>query len=378
MTALDVFPDAAVLCTGDGVEVQRNRAARDLLGGRALADALTTDSWHKLRRALAGPRHGIEVVTAGGATLDVTAEAHDGGILLLLRDVSRYTTAAAKLADVTTQLARRNRDLETLYEVSATLGSTLNLDELGAATSRLLADYLGAAAVLVDVGEDQHAWPDADAASGEPDGAVPLTVPGRMLGRIAWWRSTPLAADEQRLVSLVAGRAAVGFDNAILHAAVERKADHDSLTGLLNRAGAERMLQDARLPAAVVLLDLDHFKLINDRWGHETGDAVLRRLARLLSGLPPPAVAARWGGEEFLVVLPTCTPDGAAAVVADLARRVRRAISVEGRPVTCSAGVAAWTDRDGFTAAVAAADEALYDAKRSGRDRVMVAATQPG
>jgi hypothetical protein len=101
---------------------------------------------------LAAPRTGVELITVDGAVLDVAAvDAGDGSVLLVLRDVSRYAAAAAKLAVVTDQLSRRNRDLSTLYEVSAQLSSTLNLAELGEATCQLIGEYIGACTVTVEV-----------------------------------------------------------------------------------------------------------------------------------------------------------------------------------------------------------------------------------
>jgi diguanylate cyclase (GGDEF)-like protein len=119
---------------------------------------------------------------------------------------------------------------------------------------------------------------------------------------------------------------------------------------------------------SVALLDLDHFKAFNDREGHPAGDALLRGVAaawrRELRGID---VLARYGGEEFGLVLPGCSVAEGAAIVDRL-----RAMTPLGE--TSSAGVAAWDGVEGADALVTRADRALYQAKRAGRDRTVVAA----
>lgn len=165
--------------------------------------------------------------------------------------------------------------------------------------------------------------------------------------------------------------------------ALERVAHTDSLTGLANRHAMAREL-DRRLALGttvlnVLLLDLDHFKQINDQHGHLAGDAVLREVAsRLRSTLRPDAVVGRWGGEEFIAVLGGDTLE--AALVA--AERVRSALAIapvlfEGRsiPISASIGVSSNANAGIVTvdSLLAAADAALYRVKRSGRNRVEAA-----
>lgn len=155
----------------------------------------------------------------------------------------------------------------------------------------------------------------------------------------------------------------------------ERLAMTDSLTGLANRRLAERILDQAfglagrGLDLSVVLFDVDHFKDFNDREGHVAGDDVLRTLGKVLDGLTRRSdLSARYGGEEFLCVLHNCGAGGASTFV----ERVRQELAVAdlpGRGVTLSAGIA--TYRAGMESPeemVAAADEALYEAKSAGRD----------
>jgi diguanylate cyclase (GGDEF)-like protein len=163
-------------------------------------------------------------------------------------------------------------------------------------------------------------------------------------------------------------------------------ASTDGLTGLANRrrlesAGAIEAARARRYgwPVAVLMLDVDNFKSINDRFGHAVGDAVLREVAKLAGAdLRAQDVLARWGGEEFALMLPQCEQD-AAARVAERIRRSLRELSMpvlDGARVTMSIGVAAIDKGDAtLEAAVKRADEALYRAKHEGRDRVVVASS---
>jgi len=165
------------------------------------------------------------------------------------------------------------------------------------------------------------------------------------------------------------------------------RATTDALTGLKNRRAAAEALaaeiERARRyerPLAIALFDLDLFKRINDDFGHEVGDNVLRAFARVLENSARTTdVVGRWGGEEFLVILHEADLDAAAT----FAERVRAGVAEASplteiledrpaavRPVTCSVGVTALQPGDDADAFVRRADAALYDAKRDGRDRV--------
>lgn len=159
-----------------------------------------------------------------------------------------------------------------------------------------------------------------------------------------------------------------------------RAAETDQLTGLLNRRGFDlhcaRRLARARSqgdPASVMILDLDHFKRINDQFGHPTGDEVLRAFAASLRRvLPPSAVVGRMGGEEFVVFL-----NGARLeTVQTIAETIRGATSVIEHlpPITVSIGVAGVMSGETFSDAMRRADKALYEAKETGRNKVCIAA----
>ena len=156
----------------------------------------------------------------------------------------------------------------------------------------------------------------------------------------------------------------------------------DELTGLHNRWAFQRRLDDeiprsARCgqPLSVLLLDLDGFKGVNDRWGHLSGDALLRGVGQTIRAtLRSTDFVARWGGDEFVVVAPDTSPDAASV----LAERLQTAIEQESRqlrqPLTASVGVGTFVPNPPATvdrlALVKAADTALYEAKRRGGDGV--------
>ena len=154
----------------------------------------------------------------------------------------------------------------------------------------------------------------------------------------------------------------------------------DHLTELLNRRGLEESFtemwqacQSQGRPLALVLLDIDDFKKINDSLGHKTGDEALRQFAAMLrTGLRPDDRSSRFGGEEFVLLLPGATVEGGVEMVRRLQRRVAEQALLGGpnRPqITFSGGVA--QVRDGSLAqALDQADEALYEAKRTGKNRV--------
>ncbi len=153
-------------------------------------------------------------------------------------------------------------------------------------------------------------------------------------------------------------------------------ASTDVLTGLRNRRAMEEALSRSLADAtpnglSIILLDVDHFKQFNDTFGHPEGDEVLRQVGlALLTASRPTEVVARFGGEEFLVLLPTANVDVAMRV----AERMRRAIEAGPWPkrlVTASFGVATYTGpADTDVALLAMADEALYASKHGGRNRV--------
>jgi two-component system, cell cycle response regulator len=168
------------------------------------------------------------------------------------------------------------------------------------------------------------------------------------------------------------------------NAELEKLARTDVLTGLANRRHADDVLRATIASArrheralSAVLIDIDRFKSVNDAHGHAAGDAVLREIAvRLCAGLREEDLAARWGGEEFLLLLPDSADAG---IVCERLRAAvaARPVNVHGvlqLHVSASFGWAAWSGEETGEALVARADGALYAAKDAGRDRVVCAA----
>jgi diguanylate cyclase (GGDEF)-like protein len=192
--------------------------------------------------------------------------------------------------------------------------------------------------------------------------------------------SFPLREYEERqrqLERLVAER------TAELHRTLEllqKLATTDKLTGLHNRAKLDELISDehrflTRHPRAssIAILDLDHFKAINDTHGHLVGDRVLHEVAGVLAGTVRAVDrVGRWGGEEFLVLMPETGAEGARLV----AQRMQEALAQRdfgvSSPVTLSVGIAAYRPGEGVSAWISRADEMLYQAKNGGRNRILL------
>jgi len=192
---------------------------------------------------------------------------------------------------------------------------------------------------------------------------------------VAWeQRVDELSERLSALMGLLASEAAVAIERADLLTRLEAVARTDDLTGLANRRAWDEQLprelarakRDER-PVCVAMVDLDRFKEFNDEYGHQAGDRLLKQIAAIWRDvLRPTDVLARYGGEEFVVLLPNCALERAIDVIERL-----RGIIPEGE--TCSAGVACWDGLEGAEGLVSRADDALYRAKREGRDRVVSA-----
>jgi len=216
--------------------------------------------------------------------------------------------------------------------------------------------------------------------------AIPLVAGDRRLGVIDIWRDGLDAFTEEDLerCALLGFVTAAAWSNAQMYGELERRALTDALTGLFNirwwrDMGPRVMAQSLRTGTGVgiLLMDLDHFKHINDSAGHAAGDSVLRAVARAIRRVVRDSdYAVRYGGEEFLIVLTNSTVEGAMRVAQALQAAIAelRAPTSEIERVTASIGVAVFPDHgDELDDVVAAADHAMYVAKREGRDRIAVA-----
>ncbi len=190
-------------------------------------------------------------------------------------------------------------------------------------------------------------------------------------------------ADDMVVKPIIGPELRARVNNRIERTELHRRlAETDGLTGLANRATAERILERTATnatsrdePMSVALIDLDHFKRVNDVHGHRSGDDVLRRFAEVIS-LAEPTLAGRWGGEEFVAAFEGIGADEAVGrvIVALTALRSRDFVDGEGRPFNCSfsAGVAEFpADAADLTDLLRAVDGALYEAKSRGRAQVL-------
>ncbi len=279
--------------------------------------------------------------------------------------------------------AERGRLRDVISRFGEALGATHDADQLMRvvveaaieATSAAGGVIVGTSGALVTAG-----YPDRGSQRIE----VPLQAGTISFGSLILFGDDFSDDDRMTAVSL-ASHAVVALDNARLHRIVERQALVDGLTGLANRRQCEETLaaEFARVERfggslAVVVADLDWFKDVNDLHGHPGGDNVLREFALLLQETVRDVdLAGRWGGEEFILALPGTDLAGGA----QLAERVRVALAArlilaaDGTPVpvTASFGVAAIPPARTALELVAAADAAMYQAKRAGKNRVETA-----
>ncbi|HET8632479.1 MAG TPA: GAF domain-containing protein [Thermomicrobiales bacterium] len=209
---------------------------------------------------------------------------------------------------------------------------------------------------------------------------VPLLTGGRTVGAMAVWRwSGPFSAEDAGALEMVMGQVAAALENARLYDEARRLARTDPLTGLLNRRALQDRLDEEVTRAAreghsvaVAMLDLDHFKQINDTYGHPAGDRLLRVVAEALRAEARPGDAVgRFGGDEFVLVLPATGPDEALALLARARARLataQRDLGLDGRiALATSAGIARYPDDVAQRyELIALADAALYASKGRG------------
>ena len=212
---------------------------------------------------------------------------------------------------------------------------------------------------------------------------VPVQRSGQLMGAMELylnaWRE--LTEDQADLLNGVASQAAIAIRHAQLFEAQEENALTDELTKLPNRrALAQRFLQEMQRARrhhnaiAFLMIDLDHFKQVNDSYGHLNGDAVLHELAQILaSSARESDVCARYGGEEFALILHETTESGAKILAERIRAKVAAATFPGGLKLTISIGVAATAEPALFTTLMERADQALYAAKQGGRNQVRVA-----
>jgi len=217
---------------------------------------------------------------------------------------------------------------------------------------------------------------------------IPLMAYGDVLGLLTIASDPAVAADPDRLATTaqaIAEQVALSLSNAKLRQVLRDQSIKDPLTGLFNRRYMEETLgrelvraERQKTSLSLIVLDIDHFKHINDTHGHPAGDSILRKTGQFLgSSVRESDVACRYGGEEFILILPDCPKDAALAKARELCERTRVLTFPDaggGIEITASFGVSSFP-ADGIEShgLIQAADAALYVAKRSGRNRVAAA-----
>ena len=216
--------------------------------------------------------------------------------------------------------------------------------------------------------------------------SVPLLTQGRVLGVPSLYDredGEPFTLADADALTAFAVQAAVAIENVRLHAEAERLSVTDPLTGAWNYRYFERRFEQEIERSrrfgrvlALLMLDIDHFKLVNDRFGHQRGDEVLVEFRNRVTGsVRDIDTFARYGGEEFVLILPETNLEGGLAVAEKLRAATHRTPFCEdGIRLTVSIGVACFPEHATATEELLrAADEALYEAKLQGRDRVVTA-----
>jgi diguanylate cyclase (GGDEF)-like protein len=216
---------------------------------------------------------------------------------------------------------------------------------------------------------------------------VPISISGNSIGvfHVTAAEGSPPSAAVEKDVEVVARRASERVAMLRAFEVSQTQANSDSLTGLMTRRSLETAVRDLHATGtsyAVAYGDLDHFKRLNDTYGHAAGDRALRTFSQVLrDSLRPVDISSRYGGEEFVIILPACPVDEAQQVLERVRERLaERIVVADLPPFTVSFGVASSGQADTFDDVVALADAALLSAKAGGRDQVVAseAAGEPG
>ncbi len=296
-----------------------------------------------------------------------------------------FNTMAEELENRLDELeAERARLRDAFSRLGAALAATHDAQQLMRVVVETVVDATGADGAVL-LGRAREVIEAGDPTVGDDTFELPLAASGtQSFGTLVLYGS---AFDEEsrETARSLAAQAAVALENARLHGIVERQALVDGLTGLANRRHCEEEL-DAELaraerlggPTALILADLDDFKTVNDRHGHPAGDAVLCAFAELLrESVREIDIAGRFGGEEFMLLLPGTDAAGGSNVAervrAALAERVIVTPGGAAIRITASFGVAIAPPSATAAELIAAADTALYEAKRAGKNRVETA-----
>lgn len=340
-----------------GAEGARSRFDHLLGVLERLASATGPDEW-------AGELAETARVLAGGSGAAVGSwEPGGGGRVLASAGDDGGPALGQPIAEVESEMA-----------LAARAGSPIRRDELRPGAGRL---------PVASASERWFARPRALA-------VLPIETADGVLGVLAVWNADASTIDEAGLATLrtLAPYAALQMRQLAMHDTLRERAARDALTGLPNRRAFDERIEAEvahfrryRRPVSLILIDVDHFKRVNDTWGHDAGDVVLRQIARVLPGtVRETDFAARLGGEEFAVVL----PETDLVQAMETGERIRNAVEHTAIPyggetiqVRISGGVSACPAVVGDPLGLAAsADAALYVSKQTGRNRITSASEQ--
>ena len=327
---------------------------------------------------------GLIALAVGGALLLETRRTADV--------VNRAGAERDALAEALHAEQEKVGELQRLLLLVETIGTSTDVDQLQRAIHEALSPILRTREIWLtarvggwhEVFRDPRDGPAA-AKSRRGWEAFPLRVGEKAIGVLGVAQGHgPFTPDERRFVTYASSIIAIALKNAQLFQAIKEHSVTDVLTGCATRShGLDLLARELRRSAragttvSILMIDADHFKAINDRYGHPCGDAALRHIGRVLKlSVRATDLPSRYGGEEFLVILPDTSANGAAKV----AESIRQAIAQPG--LTCGAAAVRLTVSCGVATAVAGeaepaaliarADAALYGAKSSGRNRVHV------
>jgi len=208
--------------------------------------------------------------------------------------------------------------------------------------------------------------------------SVPIFANDELIGVLSVSSQSPqhFSYDDFKMLQVFAQHLGLALTNALLHEKIQQLAIIDYLTSLYNRSYLDGKIQDSQnndLKGTLILFDIDDFKKINDTYGHQIGDQILIQVASILKGcIRATDIAARWGGEEVALYLPNVNTD----IAKQIGERILKQIREETNPkVTISGGIATWDKEDDdvdVLTIVRKADQALYEAKRNGKDQIII------